>query len=111
MTKARRGKATTDGSLSPSQQPAAIDTIESLRDYIKCKFSKINDNLFEVTEKMATKDCIISLMDIIDAQKKTIEKMEDKIVIMESHITHIQKSNEAVEHNQRRLGLRINGID
>ena len=109
MTKPKRGKSTIDG--SPSPQPIPIDTIESLRDYMKNEFSKINENLFEVTEKMVTKDCITSLMNIIDVQKEEIEQMEDKLAIMESHIAHLKKSNEAAEQYQRRLCLRINGIN
>ena len=78
---------------------------------MKDEFSKINDNLIEVTEKMVTKDCITSLMSIIEVQKKKIEQMEDKIAVMESHITHLKKSSEITEQYQRRLCLRINGID
>ena len=37
--------------------------------------------------------------------------MEDKIAVMHSHIIHLRKSNEANEQYQRRLCLRINGID
>ena len=49
-------------------------------------------------------------MNIIDKQKEKIQKMEDKIAIMESHIVHLKKSNEATEQYRRRLCLRINSI-
>ena len=72
MTKPKREKSTIDG--SPSPQPTPIDAIESLRDYMKDEFSKINENLIEVTEEMVTKDCITSLVSIIEVQKKKIEQ-------------------------------------
>ena len=56
---------------------------------MKNEFSKINDNLFEVTEKMVTKDFITALMNIFDVQRKQIEQMED-IAIVESHIDHLK---------------------
>ena len=109
MKKPKRGKSTVDG--SPSPQSIAMDSIESLRDYMKNKFSKINDNLFELTEKMATIDCITSLMNIADVQTTKIDQLEAMIAIIESYITHLKEWNEAAEQYQRRLSLRINGID
>ena len=91
--------------------PHTIDTLESLKEYMKNEFSQISENLSNVTENMATKECITRLMSIIDEQKEKIQKMEDKIAVMDSHIIHLRKSNEANEQYQRRLCLRINGID
>ena len=68
---------------------------------------KIND----MTEKMATKDCINNLLTIIDEQKLKIEQLESKVVVMESHIAQLKKSQEKADQYQRRLCLRINGID
>ena len=109
MTKPKRGKSTVDA--SPSAMPHTIDTLESLKEYMKNEFSQISENLSNVTENMATKECITRLMSIIDEQKEKIQKMEDKIAVMDSHIIHLRKSNEANEQYQRRLCLRINGID
>ena len=78
---------------------------------MKNEFSKINDNFSDVTENMATKDCITRLMNIIDEQKQKIEQMEGNIAIIESHITHLKKSNKAAEQYQCRLCSRINKID
>ena len=60
---------------------------------------------------MATKECITRLMSIIEEQKGKIQQMENKIAVMDSHISHLRKLNEANEQYQRRLCLRINGID
>ena len=50
-------------------------------------------------------------METINNQKEVIAKMEDKIAILESHVDHQVKSNDEIEQYQRRLCLRINGID
>ena len=50
-------------------------------------------------------------METINKQKEVIAKMQEKIAILESHIDHLAKSNDEAEQYQRRLCLRINGID
>ena len=90
MTKPRRGN-----SMVATQ---AIDIT------LECLFEKLE-------EKIATKECILILMETINNQKGVIAKMEDKIAIIESHIDHLVKSNDEVEPYQRRLCLCINGVD
>ena len=73
------------------------------------------ENLFEklenLEEEIATKECISTLMETISNPKEIIAKMEDKIAILHSHVNHLAKSTDEVEQYQRRLCLRINGID
>ena len=93
MTKPRKGNSTA------ATQVADI-TLENL-------FEKLE----KLEEKIATKECISTLMEAISNQKEVIAKMEDKIAILESRVDHLAKSNDEVEQYQRRLCLRINGID
>ena len=95
MMKPNLGKSITDTPPSPTLQ--RIDTLESLKEYMKKDFRQINGNLSNVTDNMATKDCITRLMNIIDEQKEKIQEMEVKTAIMESHSIHLKKSNEATE--------------
>ena len=74
-------------------------------------FDILFEKLEKLEEKVATKECISSLMKIINEQKETIARMEDKIAVLESHIDHLVIANDEVEQYQRRLCLRINGID
>ena len=93
MTKPRKGNSTA------AAQGTDI-TLESL-------FEKLE----KLEEKIATTECISALMETINKQKEVIAKMQDKISVLESHINHLAKSNDEVEQYQRRLCLRINGID
>ena len=77
-----------------------------MKEVFQTMLKKIND----ITEKMATKDCINNLLTIIDEQKLKIEQLESKVV-MESYIAQLYKSQEKADQYQRRLCLRINGID
>ena len=68
--------------------------------------------MFEkLEEKLATAECISTLIGTINNHKEVMAKMEDKIAILEFHIDHQVKSKDEVEKYQRRLCLRINGID
>ena len=82
--KPKRGISTVDA--SPSEMAHTIDTLERLKEYMKNEFSQISENLSNVTENVATKECTTRLMSIIDEQKEKLQKMEDKIAVMDSHI-------------------------
>ena len=48
---------------------------------LECLFEKLE----KLEEKIATKDCISTLMETINNKKEVIAKMEGKIAILESH--------------------------
>lgn len=60
---------------------------------------------------LATKDCIQGLKDVIEAQKMEINKLESRVVIMERYVAQLQRSADEQEQYQRRLCLRINGVE
>ena len=101
MTKPRKGKR--DSPSHATLPPSAL-TIESLYDLMTEHFTKLE-------EKVATKDCINGLMEIISDQKQKISMMEGKIAVMESHISQLHVANDGMEQYQRRLCLRICGIE
>ena len=74
-------------------------------------YKLMKEKLDDLDQKVATKSCIDKLLNIIEEQKQKMSEMEDKINILESHITQLKKSSDNVEQYQRRLCLRINGID
>ena len=105
MSKSRcRGKKR-GSSTSPvaSLQPDG-NCDESLRGWTEKKFESLE-------ERVATKECITNLMKIIEDQKTRISQLEDKVGVLERHVSYLQKSNDDGELYQRRLCLRINGID
>ena len=110
MTRPKRGKTSEVTSPSLPALPADF-SVDSLRDYMKENFETMLKKINDITEKMATKDCINNLLTIIDEQKLKIEQLESKVVVMESHIAQLYKSQEKADQYQRRLYLRINGID
>ena len=69
------------------------------------------EKLEKLEEKVAAKEYISSLMTIINEQKETLARMEDKIAVLESHIDHLVIANDEVEQCQKGLCLRINGIN
>ena len=101
MTKPRKGKP---DSPSHATLPHSGLTMESLYDLMTEHFTKLE-------EKVATKDCINGLMEILNDQKQKISMMEDKIAVMESHISQLHVANDGIEQYQRRLCLRICGIE
>ena len=60
---------------------------------------------------LATKECIQGLKDVIEAQKIEINKLESRVVIMERYVAQLQRSADEQEQYQRRLCLRINGVE
>ena len=91
MTKPRKGS---------SAQPSDGNMLETM-------FEKLE----KLEEKVAMKECTSSLMTIINEQKETIARMEDKIAVLESHIDHLVIANDEIGQYQRRLCLRTNGIN
>ena len=91
MTKRRKGS---------SAQPSDGNMLEIM-------FEKLE----KLEEKVATKECISSLMTIINEQKEILVRMEDKIAILESHIDHLVLANDEMEQYQSRLCLHVNGIN
>ena len=96
---------------------------------------KLDKKLSTLKEDLATKTCIISLRETIIEQKTKIETLKAKVVLLESYIKCIERNEElakrheeALESNeerieqlelkaddmeqyQRRLCLRINGVE
>ena len=101
MTKPRRGKPD-----SPSPGGASPEglTMESLHHMMIEQFEKLES-------KVATKDCINNLLKTIEEQNKKISILEDKIAVMDSHISQLRNANDNLEQYQRRLCLPIDGID
>ena len=83
------------------------------QDYIThADFEKIlDDKLNGLKEDLATKECIQQLLAVIGAQNSKIEELESKIVVMERYIAQLQRSTDDQEQYQRRLCLRINGVE
>ena len=61
--------------------------------------------------RLATKDCISNLLKTIEDQSKKISVLEDRIAVMESHISQLRIVYDNAKQYQRRLCLRIDGID
>ena len=61
--------------------------------------------------KVATKDFISNLLKTIEDQSKKISILEDKVAVIETHISQLRMANDNTEQYQRRLCLRIDGID
>ena len=61
--------------------------------------------------KVATKDCISNLLKTIENQSKKISVLEDRIVVVESHISRLRMTNDDAVQYQRRLCLGIDGLD
>ena len=55
------------------------------------------EKLEKLEEKVATKECIQSLMTIINEQKETLARMENKITALEIHIDHLGIANDKLE--------------
>ena len=94
MTKPKKEKSS---GVTP-RDPALEFTVESLYKFMKEKLDDLDQNV-------ATKSCIDKLLNKIQEQKQKISEMDDKIAVLESHITHLRKSSDNVEQYQRRLCL------
>lgn len=105
MSKSRcRGKKRGSSSSPVASLQPDGNCDESLRGWMEKKFESLE-------ERVATKECITNLMKIIEDQKTRISQLEDKVGVLERHVSYLQKSNDDGEQYQRRLCLRINGID
>ena len=105
MTKSKWGKPS---AVTPPLSPSLPDddSSENLKEYMKENFEQMKEKLAEVTENMATNENVNNLLKIINEQKQKIEKMEDQIAVMESHIAHLSKLQENADQYQRRLCLK-----
>ena len=107
MSKPRRGKKFPSSSSPVAISPKSLedeDCDESLKAWMEKKFESLE-------ERVATKDCISNLIKIIDEQSKKISQLEDNVAVLEKHVAVLRKSNDDGEQYQRRLCLRISGID
>ena len=76
------------------------------------KYQEYFDATFaELKKTMATKDCIQTLHETIKKQNGKIEVLESKLAIMEKYIKHLENGVDEQEQYNRRLCLRINGIE
>lgn len=71
----------------------------------------LDRKLSEHMKDLATKDCIKDLRNTISEQNSRIAVLEAKVIIMEKLVERLEQSNDDVEQYQRRLCLRISGID
>eukprot|EP00795_Rhopilema_esculentum_P010179 gene10179-18849_t len=78
--------------------------MENLHDLRRQQFEKLENEI-------ATKDCISNLMKIIEDQNKKINMMENKVAVLKRDISQLQIVKDNLEQYQRRLCLRISGID
>ena len=63
-------------------------------------FEILLEKLEKLEEKLATKECISSLMKIKNEQKETIARMEDKIAVLESQIGHLVIAyDDSIQHS------------
>ena len=76
------------------------------------KYQEYFDMQFaEMKKIMATKDCIKGLQDVIMKQNDKIDVLESRIAVMERYISKLEKGVDDQEQYNRRLCLRIDGID
>ena len=101
MTKPRCVKS--DSPSSDGASPVGL-TMDKLYHMMVEQFQKLET-------KVATKDCISNLLKTIEDQSKKISILEDRIAVMESHISRLRMANDNTEQYHRRLCLRIDGID
>jgi len=101
MTKPRCAKS---DSPSPQDAPHVGLTMDKLYHMMFEEFEKLET-------KVVTKDCISNLLKTIEDQSKKISVLEDRIAVMESHISRLRMTNDNAEQYQRRLCLPIDGID
>ena len=78
---------------------------------MSCFERLLDKKLSELKADLATKDCIKELKDIITVQKNRIDELESKIVIMEKLIENLREDNDDTQQYQRRLCLRIGGVE
>lgn len=71
----------------------------------------LDRKLVSLKEDLATKDDIKDLKAVIEDQKAKIDVLESKIVLMERYVSQLQRASDDQEQYQRRLCLRINGIE
>ena len=71
----------------------------------------LDDKLLDLKRDLATKDCINELKLLIVKQRKRIDELESKVVVMENLIEKLQERCDDNEQYQRRLCLRIDGVE
>ena len=71
----------------------------------------LDKKLSDLKKDLATKACIESLKATIEAQDKKIAKLEANAIIMQKYMDQLEKGQDEIEQYQRRLSLRINGIE
>ena len=77
--------------------------VDEIQKYFDSKFNQLYENV-------ATKSCFHKLLNIMDGQRKRIEELESKVLIMDSLIFQLKNTCDDQEQCQHRLCLRINGI-
>ena len=122
--------------VDDESQSEDVSQSESGSDLLLIQIEKVLDaKLAVLKEDLATKECIASLRDTILEQAQTIDKLEARIVLLESYVNQIEKNKREVKHlsedcfehdskidelerkcddmeqYQRRLCLRINGVE
>lgn len=71
----------------------------------------LDKKLAELKKDLATKACIESLQAKIVAQDMKIAMLEANAIIMQKYMDRLERGRDEIEQYQRRLCLRINGIE
>ena len=71
----------------------------------------LDKKLSELKKDVATKACIESLQATILAQERRIAMLEANAIIMQKYMDRLERGRDEIEQYQRRLCLRINGIE
>ena len=99
---ARAGK---NEDLGPVEKTAQVFMTRSA-------FEEVLDRkLDSLKEDLAKKDDIKDLKAVIEDQKAKIDVLESKIVLMERYVSQLQRASDDQEQYQRRLCLRLNGVE
>ena len=87
MTKPRRVR-------SDSPSPQGASPVGLTMDKLYCMMVELLEKL---ETKVATKDCISNLLKTIEDQSKKISVLEDRISVMETHISRLCMANDNAE--------------
>ena len=104
-------KAQAKSSKSDKLGLALMDPVPDSMISMSCLERLLDVKLAELKNDMATKDCINELKNIIVEQKNRIEELESRVIVMGKLIQNLKERNNDNEQYQRRLCLRIGGVE
>ena len=104
-------KTQVKSSKSDKLGQASMDPAPDSSISMSCLERLLDVKLAELKNDMATKDCINDLKNIIVEQKSRIEELESRVIVMEKLIQNLKERSDDSEQYQRRLCLRIGGVE